>query len=52
MTSSSSLAMQRYSVEPRARKYVKEYGSLSFAGKYKKELLDTGLDASKTASKK
>ena len=43
--------MPRYSIESRASKYVKEYGFLSFARKYKK-LLDTGLDAVKTASKK
>ena len=36
-----------YSVEPRTRKYVKEYGFLSFVKKYKKHLLETGLDASK-----
>ena len=34
-----------------ARQYVKGYGFLSFARKYKKQLLDTGLDAVKTASK-
>ena len=28
--------MRRYSVEPRARKYVKGYGFLSFTRKYKK----------------
>ena len=44
--------MRRYSIEPRTRKYVKGYGFLSFARKYKKQLLDTGLDAVKTASKK
>ena len=48
MTRSSSLAMQQYSIEPRTIKYVKEYGYLL----YKKQLLDTGLDAVKTASKK
>ena len=37
----------RYSVEPRTRKYVEGYGFLSFPRKYKKQLLDTGLDASK-----
>ena len=50
----------RYSIEPRTRKYVKEYEFLSFernlSDKYGKKLLDTatktGLDASKTASKK
>ena len=44
--------MQRYSIEPRTRKHVKGYILLSFARKYKKQLLDTGLDAVKTASKK
>ena len=44
--------MQQYSIEPRTRKYVKGYEFLSFARKYKKQLLNTGLDAVKTASKK
>ena len=44
--------MRRYFTEPRTRKYIKEYGLLSFARKYKKQLLDTGLDSLKTASKK
>ena len=44
--------MTQYSIEPRRRKYVKGYGFLSFARKYRKQLLDTGLDAPKTASKK
>ena len=39
--------MRRYSVEPRTKKYVKGYRILSFARKYKKRLLDTGLDSSK-----
>ena len=39
--------MTRYSIEPRIIKYVKRYGFLSFARKYKKQLIDTGLDASK-----
>ena len=39
--------MQWYSTEPRTRKYVKEYGFLSFARKYKKQLFDTGLNVSK-----
>ena len=52
MTRSSSLAMRQYSIGPRTKKYVKGYGSYSFSGKYKKQLLDTGLDALKTASKK
>ena len=44
--------MRRYSIEPRTRKYVKEYGFLSFTRKYKKQLLDTGLDASKKVAHK
>ena len=36
-------------MEPRTRKYIKGYGFLSFArnfsNKYRKQLLDTGLDA-------
>ena len=43
--------MGRHSIEPGTRKYVKEYGFLSFARKYRKQLLDTGLNALKTASK-
>ena len=50
----------RYLTEPRFRKYVKEYGFLSFArkfgDKYGKKLMDTatkiGIDAEKTASKR
>ena len=41
-----------YFIEPKTRKYVKGYGFFSFARKYKKQLLDTGLDSLKTASKK
>ena len=52
MTRSSTLAMRRYSTEPRTRKHVKVYGFLSYARKYKKQLLDTGLYAVKTAFKK
>ena len=38
--------MRRCSTEPETRKYVKEYGYLSFARKCKnKKFLDTGLDA-------
>ena len=48
----SSLAMRRYSSEPRTRKYVKGYGFSWFARKYKRQLLDTGLGSLKTASKK
>ena len=48
MTCSLSLAMRRYSIEPRTRKYVKGYEFLSFARKYKKnQLLDRALDAVK-----
>ena len=46
------MEMRRYSIEPRTRKYAKGYAFLSFARKYKKELLATWLDAVKTASKK
>ena len=50
----------RYSMEPKFRKYVKGYGFLSFArkfrDKYGKKLMDaatkTGIDAAKTASKR
>ena len=31
--------MRRYSLEPRTRKYVKRYGYLSFARKYKKTII-------------
>ena len=48
--------MMQYSIEPRTRKYVKGYESLSivrtFSDKYRKQSLDTGLNAIKTASKK
>ena len=44
--------MMRYSVEPRTRKFVKRNGFLSICRKYKKQLLDAGLDSLKTASKK
>ena len=37
--------MRHYSIEPRPGKNV--YGFLSFARKYKKQLLETGLNASK-----
>ena len=39
-------------MEPRTRKYVKGYGFLLFARKNKNQLLDIGLDAVKSASKK
>ena len=51
MTGSSSLAMRRYSIEPRTRKYVKGYGFLSFARKRKKQLLDKGLPSRHTTSR-
>ena len=44
--------MTQYSKEPGRIKYVKGYGFLSFVRKYRKQLLDTRLDALKTASKK
>ena len=46
--------MTWYSIGPRTRKYVKGYGFLSFArnfsNKYRKQLLDTGVNASKKVS--
>ena len=44
--------MRRYFIEPRTKKYVKGYWILLFARKYKNQFLDTGLDSSKSASKK
>ena len=44
--------MLRYSIEPRTGKYVKVYEFLSFVRKHKKQLLNKGLDAVKTAFKK
>ena len=44
--------MRQYSIEPRTTKYVKGYRFLSFARKYKKQLLDTGIDPLKTVFKK
>ena len=52
--------MRCYSIEPRTRKYVKEYEFLAFArnltDKPEKKIIDTaaksGPDAAKTASKK
>ena len=49
MRRSLSLAMRKYFIEPRTRKYVKAYGFLSFARKYKK-LLDKRLVSLRTAS--
>ena len=43
--------MTRYCIEPKTRKYVKGWEFLSFVRKYRKRLLDTGLDALKTFSK-
>ena len=44
-----------YSIEPRERRYVKEYGFMSFArnfsDKYSKSLMDKGIDASKIFAK-
>ena len=39
--------MTRSYIESKARKYVKGYGFLSFTRKYKKQILDKGLDTSK-----
>ena len=39
--------MTRYSIEPKTRKYVKGYGFLSLAKRYKKQILNKGLDVSK-----
>ena len=48
--------MTCYFKEPRTRKFVKEYGFLSFSrnpsNKHEKQSLDTGLDALKAASEK
>ena len=49
----------KYSTEPKHRKYVKDYGFLSFARKfeneYRKKLVDNatkaGIDAAKSACK-
>ena len=44
-----------YSIEPRGRRYVKEYDFLSFArnfsDKYSKSLMDKGIDVSKKIAK-
>ena len=46
----------RYSTEPKYRKYVKDYGFLSFArkfgNKYGKRLLDTATKAGMDAAKR
>ena len=45
----------RYSIEPRERRYVKEYGFMSFArnfsDKYSKSLMDKGINVSKKFAK-
>ena len=45
----------RYSIEPRERRFVKEYGFVSFArnfsDRYCKSLMDKGIDVSKTFAK-
>ena len=43
--------MTRYSVEKRTKTYIKGFVFFSFARKYKKQLLDTGLNASKKVHK-
>ena len=60
MLNSISLYKMKYSIEPRDRVYVKEYGFMSFArsmiNKYGKKLVDTAkksaTDAIKTVSKR
>ena len=46
----------RYSIEPRERRFVKEYGFMSFArnfsDKYSKSLMDVSKTFAKTAGKK
>ena len=44
--------MMQYYIKTRAENMFKNMDFLSFAKKYRKQLLDTGLDALKTASKK
>ena len=51
MIRSSSLAKRWYSIEPATRKYVKGCRFLLFTRKYKNQLLDTGVDYLKLASK-
>ena len=45
----------RYSIEPRERRFVKGYGSMSFArnfrDRYSKSLMDKGIDVSKKFAK-
>ena len=44
--------MMRFSIERRPRKYVKRYGFLLLARKYKKKSMHIGLDSLKTTFKK
>ena len=44
--------MRRHSIQPRARKYVKRYGFLSFARQCKETIIGYRIDAVKIASKK
>ena len=44
--------MTRYSMEPRARKYVKGYASFCHSTEDLDSSTKTGLDAAKTASKR
>ena len=43
MTRSSRLGTRQYSIEPKTRKYVKGYGFLLFARKYKKQFVKQEL---------
>ena len=47
MTHSSSLAMRQYSIEPRARKYVKGFGFSSSARQYKEIIIEYKIRCSK-----
>ena len=44
--------MRRYSIQPRARKYVKRNGFVSFARQCKETIIGYRIDAVKIASKK
>ena len=46
------MEMVRYSIKRRTRKHGKGYGFLLFARKYRKKIMDTGLDVLKTTFKK
>ena len=41
----------RYSIEPRERRFVKGYGFMSFARRFKESLMDKGIDVSKKFAK-